>query len=238
VAASVSGTTLIGRIRDLGGYRDPFITDAMLLGWINDSLAQLWDLIIKHDGSRVLSAANVSVVAGTAAYDLASMWIEVGGEVSVVGSDYYRIKGVQVADTASPDGWTVLERYMWPDRHAPSLGADKLDARWDVQQGQLWIWPLPSWSATVRVEYYPTAPQLASADGTFDSVNYWTEWVVFDGLVKCALKGDDDAKGWAVERDRREAMIRSATPQAKGAGPKTMVSIYSRWADSRRRLPR
>lgn len=222
MAASVSGTTLIGRIRDLGGYRDPFITDAMLLGWINDSLAQLWEIIVKYDPGRVMTAANVSVVSGTAAYNLAS--------------DFYRVKGVAVADTASPDGWTVLERYMWPERHGGAFGADKLSARWDVQQGQLWIWPKPEWSASVRVEYFPTAPQLATAAGTFDSINYWTEWVVFDVLVKCCLKADDDAKGWAIERDRREALIRGSTPQVNGGGPKTMVSIYDRSGSRRRRL--
>ncbi len=222
MAASVSGTTLIGRIRDLGGYRDPFITDTMLLGWVNDSLAQLWEIVIKHDPGRVLSAANVSVVSGTAAYNLAS--------------DFYRIKGVAVADDASPDGWTTLERYMWPERHGGAFGADKLSARWDVQQGQLWIWPKPEWSASVRVEYFPTAPQLATAAGTFDSINYWTEWVVFDVLVKCALKAEDDAKGWAIERDRREALIRGSTPQVNGGGPKTMVSIYDRSGSRRRRL--
>lgn len=221
MAADVSGTTLIGRIRDLGGYRDPFITDAMLLGWINDSLAQLWEIIIKYDPGRALQRDTIDWVAGEEKYDLPD--------------DFFRVKGVAVEDSSSASGWSRLERYMWPERHDASPGSDKLSALWDVQEGQLYLVPKPGWSAQVLVEYFQIAPVLDDAADTFDSINYWTEWVVFDVLVKCALKGDDDAKGWAIERDRREALIRGSTPQVNGGGPKTAVSIYERGRSSRYR---
>lgn len=199
-------------VRTRGEFRSPYITDTELNGYLATAISELWDLIIQADPQRILSTSSISVVSGTAAYDLPN--------------DYYLIKGVAVADADSPDGYRTLGRYDWPERHDVNWTRDKLAARWDVQGGQLWIWPLPNWSATLRLEYFPVAPLLSSDSTNFDGLNSWSEYVIASTLIKCAAKAEQDPSAFERALAMAEGRIRGVSPEVKGGGPATVVSVY------------
>jgi hypothetical protein len=217
MASIISATTLIAKIMARGDLRAIRFPPETILEWINDSIAALWDIIISYDDTRILSAASIAVVSGTAAYDLPD--------------DYYLERGVSLADSSSLSGFITLARYQWAERNNYTYATDKQSAMWDIQGGQLWVWPKPRWGGTIRLEYIPVAPVIDPAaedlnSRVFDSINGWTEWVVNDVLIKCAMVDENNPSPFIMERDRAEARIRRASPQTR-SGPRCATSVYS-----------
>jgi len=68
--------------------------------------------------------------------------------------------------------------------------------------------PTPNWSATVTHYYIPTASKLTDDADTFDGINGWEDYVVFDCLVKfVGGKEESDASVWADARGRALARV-------------------------------
>lgn len=223
------------QLRARSDYGPAFITDAMLNDWINCSLQDWWDLIIQHDPTRIRKTVTIPVVSGTASYDL------IGG-VSPLAADYYRTKGVSVADASSPSGYATLDPYMWNERNDHVFGptsSDKLFTWWHIEQGKLMLLPTPGWSGTILLEYFPEATLFTDDMAAISTVNGWITWVTWNVLCQCAIKHGDEFEfaAWDKERTKAEAGIRTASPQIKGAGPKCMTSVYDRSGTGMRRRP-
>lgn len=217
MADTVTLLTLRTKVRTRGEFLDPFVTDTELTGYVNDSIAELYDELLKLDPSRYRTASsNIAVVSGTGSYDISS-----------AAATFYQLLGVEVADSRSSTGWVNLDRYNFDERNDYELLTEKTDARYELRGGYLYLHPVPTWSANVRLIFIPV-PVALSADGdTWDSVNKWTEWVVLDCLVKCAHKEGSvhSADRWEKRRDRKLMSIMGIAEVDQGQ-PKTRVDVY------------
>jgi hypothetical protein len=126
-------------------------------------------LTARADQSRDFSTATVSVVSGTRSYDLpTSAW---------------KIIGVKVADSSTVDGFRVMERFSFDDRHNSPLATDSQTSRYEIRGGQIWFSPTPNWSGTVTLEFIPfaswtpisvaSAPTTASTQATGTGATTW-----------------------------------------------------------------
>lgn len=224
MASNVTLTVLQNTVRTRGEYRDPRITDAELLVYINDSIATLYDELVRIDPSRYRTvSSSIAVVSGTSEYSITS-----------AAGTFYKLLGVEVEDSRAPTGWVTLQRYMFDERNDYDLSTEGVDARYELRGQTLFLHPPPTWSANVRLIFIPITVALASGGDTWDSVNKWTEWVVLDVLVKCAMKEGDDWQGWASERERKMRAIRGIADVDQGQ-PRQRVDVYRTRGRRRRR---
>lgn len=216
MASNITREVLRDTIRDRGEFdSDDYFPSSLLNTWINDSIAALYDELVKADPARFLTQASVSIVSGTEEYALAA--------------DFYKLVGCDLLDSSAETGYRPMERFNWNERHRYGGDAgNKYDAKYEWRNSKLWIHPPPEWSLAngVRVNYIPTAPSLSADEGTWDTVNLWSEWVVLDVCEKCAVREDSltQAKYFGQQRDR---VWRRITESAEGdnAGPKTVVNV-------------
>jgi len=217
VASNVTLLTLRTAVRTRGEFLDPFVTDTELTGYVNDSIAELYDELLKLDPSRYRSvSSNIPVVSGTGSY-----------LVSTYAATFYQLLGVEVADSRSATGWSNLSRYNFEERNDYELRTEKVDARYEVRGGYLYLLPEPTWSANVRLIFIPVPVALSANGDTWDSVNKWTEWVVLDCLVKCAHKEGSihSADRWEKKRDRKLGSIMGLAEVDQGQ-PKVRTDVY------------
>ena len=224
MASNVTLLTLRNAVRTRGEFRDPFVTDAEMTGYVNDSIATLYDELLRLDPSRYRTASSsITVVSGTDSYSISS-----------AASTFYKLLGVEVADTRAPTGWVNLQRFMFDERNDYDLSTESVDARYELRGGNLYLHPVPNWAGSVRLIFVPI-PVALSADGdTWDSVNKWTEYVVLDCLVKCAMKEGSEWQGWASDRERKLRAIRGVADVDVGQ-PRQRVDVYRTRGRRRRR---
>ena len=198
-------------VRNRGEFRDPYITDSEMNGYINDSIAALWDLVVLADDSRHLPTANITVTSGTSSYSLPD--------------DFYLLKGVDVVDSSAPTGYRTLRRYNHDERNDYPQNAEKTATYYDVFNNKLTLVPTPSWSGTVRIHYIETPTKLTADSDTFETVNSWSEYVILDALIKCALKEDTSPTAWERRLQRVTERILSVATVDRNE-PKTVTNIY------------
>ena len=198
-------------VRIRGEFDDSYFPDAQINAWINESIADLWDLIIEVDDARSLEQSDIDVVSGTRDYDLPD--------------DFYIFMGADIVDDTSGSGYRTLARYVWGERNDGLASTNKWETRYEVRGGKIRFHPTPNWNDTVRLSYIKTAPILTSDYDNFDTINAWTEYVILDVLIKCAAKEDVDSKTWEKAKANQERRIRRIGTIDRGE-PKRILNIY------------
>jgi len=171
------------------------------------------------DGGTTYSAAQVSSASATAlgttgitvtlaagtyvldeVYSVATAAIDLNAsqQYYALPSDFYKPHACMV--TAS--GWpgpvmlTPMERLdnaIFRDSAILPAGAPiKYEIRSDLQGGN-WIgfFPTPNASTTLRLHYFPNAPQFATTSTTIEVYNFVDEWIAHYAARRMALKDED-----------------------------------------------
>lgn len=188
--------TLLGlrtQVRSRGEFRPTYISDSELTTMINQSIAEVYDLLVGVSQDYFLTYSDVAVVAGTATYTLPATFYK------AFGVDYVRPDGVLVP----------MSKFMWPERgNLVRNGAPEL-TRYRVMGPDLRLEPAPGWSGTVRFWYIPAPTKLVADGDTFDGISGWEEYVVLDCCVKCAAKEESDASVFMAQKAAMAERIRS-----------------------------
>jgi len=179
-----------------------FVTNVELRSWINGSLAELYDLMVRVNKDFYVSSNAISVSSGTAEYALPA--------------DFYRVVGV---DVEGGDGKTYnMQRFNFAERNQlQDSGVDRTRATYRIYDSNFHIVPEPNWSGNVTLWYIPAPKQFVTANNSEDSNSYdfvsgWEEYVVLDSLIKFAAKEESDASLYAAQKGAlRQRIISMAT---------------------------
>lgn len=170
-------TQLRSEIRDRGDLRSVRHTDDMLTRNVNQSIAELYDLLVSVSPDYFLSSDDISVSSGTANYALVS--------------DFYKCVGVDVQDSSN---WHSLRRFNFAERNQMQQGGgvEKTGTRYRVMGSNLRLRPTPNWTGTVRLWYIPAPSVLSEDTDTFDGVSGWEEYVIVDCILKAKVRDEED----------------------------------------------
>lgn len=182
---------------------DEHIDDAEVVDWINQDIAELWDMLVVPDPDRYSITASIATTAGTLAEDLPA--------------DFYQIRAVDRVegdDRIPIEPWTLQER----ERHRGSaffshwIGYEPVHYRVmgqgiDGELAQIHFLPDPG-TATYEIRYVQAPQLLAAGDDVFDGVAGWEEWVVLSVAIRMLLKQDRDSSGLERQRARVEDRIK------------------------------
>ncbi len=198
-----------------------FVDDTELEGMINASFGLWYQKVASACPERFEKDPPQSITAdGSLSYTLPS---DYGYTLAV---EYQAQSGVYVD----------LPRISFRDRNKYSNASTSGPAiGYRLGNGVLALLPAPL-SGAYRHWYVPTAPVLGDGTGgtvtSFDGVNGWEEWIVYDVAIKMLVKEESDASQLILERAKIEKEVNAAISDRDLMNPRAVVDTRSakRWA--------
>lgn len=214
-------TLLLADVRMRAGMENStFCTDAEITEYINQSIAELRDLIISAQGpEHWLSTQTINTVAGTTKYALASDFYElVAGRVTSGSRWKARLVSATIDDfdrvvSGSGWGWYAL---------------DGADIAYRIQGDNIQFMIPPESVYVVTLHYIAAATRLSGGSDTFDGFNGFEEWVILDAAIKCLQKEESDISFLVGQREKIEARIARMAGRRDAGGPSRIRDTHPR----------
>ncbi len=165
---------------------DEFVTDSMILTWINLAITELIEIIVAET-EELLGVPGIGVTTSdteTTTQDVDLYDLE---------DDVFKLVGVD----GSNDGvnWHTCDRFPFSERNQV-VGRT---IRYALVGDQIMFRPVPTGSLSFRYFYLPTFEPLEEDDDTFDFVHGWDDWVACRVAIRCLDKEEGDTS--SKERD-------------------------------------
>jgi hypothetical protein len=173
-----------------------FVSDAEANFWIDQRVAQLYDMLVAADSDRyVVEASVVTTSSATQPWvvDLPEDFYVLRGVDHVRGNSRYPLESYQLQER---DGFGQASGYPYADRvstryRVASNGIDGADAalHFDRNPG----------NTTFVVYYVPNPPLLAEDEDVLDGFAAWEDWVIFKVAINMMAKEESDTS--TLERE-------------------------------------
>lgn len=180
---------------------DTYVSDTELTGLINERLAQLHDLFVAARGDDydgTVDETTITLGGGVARYDLPA--------------DFYQLLSAELV-------WASKERE--PLRHITSHPDTSQYSRqtWDkwspkgfrIRGGQIQIYPAPTSTVNLEIQYAPAFQDLVGDSDTYDGVNGWERAVTLGAAIDLVTIARDKPGNlpalYQEQIERIEAMV-------------------------------
>jgi hypothetical protein len=194
-----------------------FVDDVELTGYINNSIAELHDILCEAYGSDyfVLSVED-TIVSNQSDYTLPT--------------DFYELKGVDIR--VNNDAWLTVRRFNFNERNRDSDFnvwdfAGVTNVRYRLVGNKLKFSPVPDRNATYRLWYVPVATKLVNDTDTLDDLNAYSEYVIVDAAIKMMQKEESDVMFLAAQKTALEKRIRDKSLNRDAGQAGTVSDIYA-----------
>lgn len=201
-----------------------FVTDPELTTYINNSLAELYGLMV-----RMYEEYNLATFQAVLPIDGVSNVISIPSQLMKLrGIDY-----VNFAQGGPP--YYTLYQFQFPERNRDNNVLNNIVSPWGKVQLSyrladvgIIIQPQQQANGTYNVWYTPKYVNLIQPTDTLtiqmDS-NAWVEYAVVDCCVKIFNKQNLDPSGFAMEKQELKARIMAETKNRDSSGPKRMANV-------------
>lgn len=153
-----------------------FIKEPELEQYINDSITELYDVLVQKFGSDYyIKDFEFQTVQGVRDYDLPA--------------DFYKLKGVDLI-RGQQDRDVTLKPFMFIERNKRSLFDN---FRYRIVGSQI-SFLQPDTSRSIRLWYVPISERLVDDSDTFDGINGYEEYVIIDAAIKMLTKEESDTQ--------------------------------------------
>ncbi len=171
-------TQMLTELRARGGYRrSTSLTDAVLTPFLNSGIAEVHDLIVKHNPDFLVTSVDLTMTSGIATVALPSTFYKSRGVELVEGSNRTRLRQFQIEEETFID-----EATAWDS------GSGSSTPRYMLQAGNLRFVPVPSSAMTIRLWYLPHATKLSLGSDTYNGVNGHEDLVYEHALRLCKAR--------------------------------------------------
>lgn len=200
-------------VRDLGDYRNSSVfTDVLLTEFINEAIAELFELVTGQFEGYYDTSTTVTTTAGVQTVDLPA--------------DLYILR--------------ALDRELDAERHAPlsrigygdtyryqGRGSPRAYMLWggstSSQPGTARLFPVPDAVYTLRVTYQPLFTPLSADGDTFDFRNGWQEMVFQAALLRCDQREERPLNDRLALIERAKERIISSAGKRNSAEPEHLT---------------
>lgn len=227
MAKRISLATFKTNIRNLGEFREEYISNAELTTWVNEAVYKFYAMMSAVDPLRYIKSEVINVVSGTNEYDLAD--------------DFFRTVGVAI-EKDGLDGYFLLDSFRWDERYNVDYASTKEGTKYlikgetqdNTRDGYhvVQLMPTPTYSANLLFDYVPAVQDLDSDNDTFDTINgLGFNWVCADVAVKCCAKEEQDPSIFAAMKQEAQGVLTAIgdmdTVSTKSS--KTSNTLQSMW---------
>jgi hypothetical protein len=202
-----------------------FISDAEANFWIDQRVAQLYDMLVAADSDRYVVEASVVTTSSSEppwTVTLPEDFYVLRGVDHSRGRSRYPLESYQLQER---DGYGQTNGYPYADRVATryrvaSNGIDGADAalHFDRNPG----------NSTYIVYYVPNPPLLAEDEDVLDGFAAWEDWVIFKVARNMLVKEESDTSAIDAEVAQIEQRLKhmAATRDAGAAARVADVRNY------------
>lgn len=187
-------------------------TDAEITLYLNQSWAELYELIIGSGEEFYLSSTTTTTTSAIDTYPLPA--------------DFYRLTGVDV-DVGGPQPipirrFTFRERSRYLYLDGWSYGRPVSYRLWG---GNIKFTPVPGGAYRVTIWYYPAPVSMSGDSDTIDGVAGWEEFIVLDAAIKCLHKDGRDASALVNQREIVRQRVLGSVIGRDAAEPERVTDI-------------
>ena len=198
-----------------------FVTDDELNFYINQSIAELHDMLIQSYGEDYyVKNVTFQTVGQQEAYDLSTV---------ITDDDFYKMRAVDAQ--LNGDDWFTLQRFNFNERNRfqhfgvwDYLGITNV--RYRVVGNEIRFVPIPDAVVNVRLWYVPRATTLATDTDTYSDFNGWIEYVIVDCAIKMLNKEESDVSVLLAEKQLLKRRIEEAANNRDAGEPESVQDIY------------
>jgi hypothetical protein len=199
--ATVTLLTLRTRVRQRANLENTaFVTDAEIDGHLNNSISELYDLIVASDPSLVAAVSNDYALSGSSV-----------ALATAAGASVYKLLGVDIKSGNGSTGYETVRKWTMSSRNNPNQRSYR------VVGSTLYVYPTAAAPATYRFWYVPLLTALSGDSATTEDYNGWLEYAVLDACIKVRGKEGTDASQFMAEKEamRRRIMDMATRDQAE-----------------------
>lgn len=207
IVPAPTGEMSLGQIRLNAQQRadrvnSQFVTDVEWNQYINQSLFELYDLLVDSEPDRFITTPAQFVSDGsTFLYPLpdgATTFLNLSGS-AFTAQPFYKLMGVDLQVASAQNAWVTIDRfqfinrnaYVYPNSNSTIYGVFNLSYR--IVGSNIEFIPTPTSNQNLRLWYIPRLSMLLKdTDITDCSVSGWVEYVIVDAAIKALQKEESD----------------------------------------------
>lgn len=211
--------TIARQLSDTENQTD-WVDDPELDERLNEWLQALYDKLIISRGHEYYSkTTTITLVKGTASYDLPSDFYQLSAAIASDGTSYVDVTPWQTQELArlmqleSGGGSGSLGRYRY------RLLAGKVEVR-----------PKPTVAThTLELRYVPAMTRLTMGPDTFDGVNGWERYACLGAAIDLMNKEESDASALQLELARVGDRIEKLAANRDAGHPERIQDVRGDW---------
>lgn len=198
---------------------DFFVTEPELISYINQSLFELYDLMISCFG------ANYFVKAPPYSFTTDGT-----NDQYALPSDFYKILGLDLQLAAN--NFATVKSFEFMERNRLAFPNNqsfygRTNIRYRLNGTQIWLTPRANAGQVFQVWYVPKLATLAALADTTDGVSGWTEYVIVDAAIKCLQKEETDVSMLMAQKQALIQRILAMADSRDVGSPHKVVDALS-----------
>lgn len=204
-----------------------FVTTAELNTYINQSVTELYDLLVTtYEDYAVAAPIQFNTDGSTYQYPLPNgilTFLNPISNTTFVAPAFYKLLGVDLGLNNASNGYVTVDkfefinrnRFVYPNTASTIYGVFNLQYR--VLGNVIEFIPTPSANQPIRVWYVPRLKELLLDTDVVDGISGWTEYVITDCAIKILQKEESDVAVLAAQKlDLRKRILDSAMNRDAG----------------------
>lgn len=219
-ATSLSLAQLILAVRQRADMEhSTFVADTELTSYINQSLFELYDLLVEKYGADYYTDSSTITTDGT-------------NERFAMPATLYKLMGVDLLISGG-NSYITLKPFMMSERNRFTFANTQAtfgtlsNLRYRMSGGYLWLTPKPAAGQTLRIWFVPRMAPLADPSDEFDGFSGWTEYVIVDAAIKCLQKEESDCGLLMAQKEGLIKRIEVAAADRDVGSPKRVADTQS-----------
>lgn len=201
-----------------------FILDSELNQYINNSIAELYDLLVSAYGNDYYRKT----------YTFSTDGVNVQ---YALPTDFYKLIGLDMY--LQPSRFISLKPYQFNERgrYQDSSAWASLTAmngpRYHIQTNFVEFTPTPPGTYALTMYYVPCSPELVADTDAFDGINGWEEYIIVDAAIKMLQKEESDTglfEKQKMELLKRINLMAENRDQGNSFRVADVQSDYESWA--------
>lgn len=205
--------------------RSKFISEPELKQYVNNSIKELYDLLVATFSDYYIANPLEFTLAGTQdGYSLPT--------------DFYKLRGLDksIDGASSESSWYSIDSFNFAERNRYNYTNAIVNAfplvKYRVFGGQVKIIPPQNAAGLYRMWYIPRAPDLVADGDEFDGINGWEDYVVVDAAIKMLQKQEDDVGVLMAQKQQLKERIEAMAASRDAGAPETITDARSNFRSS------
>lgn len=174
-----------------------FVSDSVWNGWINESAAELWDLIVSANEDYETQSLNFTITSGN---------------TFALPADFYILRGL---DKSQSGKFLPVRRFKFEERgffqNTFTTTMFYPDVVYRVIKNNLVILPEDMAAGDYRLWYIPIFPELTTDGSVMDGRNSWDSFISLGAAIFALAKEESDTSAHQDLKDRVLKRLLSAS---------------------------